>query len=70
MKTITADEVCKTFYDIVIARHGCPSFLVSDQGSQFTSAKHVIDLINEEEVEIDHASVEYDLKKKTYLIKG
>jgi len=37
MKTITADEVCKTFYDIVIARHGCPSFLVSDQGSQFTS---------------------------------
>ena len=37
MKTITAEEVCKTFYDIVITRHGCPSFLVSDQGSQFTS---------------------------------
>ena len=30
----------------------------------------VKDLINEEEVEIDHASVEYDLKKKTYLIQG
>jgi len=37
MKSMTAEEVCKTFFDIVITRHGCPEKLVSDQGSQFTS---------------------------------
>jgi len=37
LKTITAEEVTKTFFDLIIARHGAPEKVLSDQGTQFTS---------------------------------
>jgi hypothetical protein len=37
MKSITADEVIRTFFSMVISRHGCPKVVITDQGTQFTS---------------------------------
>ena len=37
LKTITAKEVFSTFFKLIIARHGCPMQLLSDQGRQFIS---------------------------------
>lgn len=37
MKTITAEEVVHTFFSLVIARHGCPKVVITDQGTQFTA---------------------------------
>jgi transposase InsO family protein len=38
MKTITAEELIRTFFKIIISRHGCPEGLMSDSGSQLKSA--------------------------------
>lgn len=38
LKTITANEVAQAFFNLIIARHGCPKKVLSDQGTQFTSA--------------------------------
>ncbi len=35
MKNMTAVEVIKTFFKLIISRHGCPEGLISDSGSQF-----------------------------------
>ena len=37
MKTMTALEVTKTFFKIIISRHGCPENVISDSGTQFVS---------------------------------
>jgi transposase InsO family protein len=37
LKSITAQEVIQAFFKIVISRHGCPTKVLTDQGSQFTS---------------------------------
>ena len=37
MKGLTASETCFQFFRLVIARHGCPETVVTDQGVQFTS---------------------------------
>jgi hypothetical protein len=37
LKSLTAEEVSLVFFNEVIARHGCPDSIVTDQGSQFTS---------------------------------
>jgi hypothetical protein len=37
LKTITAQETCSAFFKVVIARHGCPIKVLTDQGKQFTS---------------------------------
>ena len=37
MKRMTAEEVIRTFFKIIISRHGCPEQLVSDSGTQFMS---------------------------------
>ena len=34
---ITAEEVCRAFFVLIIARHGCPVTILTDQGRQFTS---------------------------------
>ncbi len=34
----TAESVCDAFLDQIVYRHGIPNCVVSDQGSQFTSA--------------------------------
>ena len=35
LKTITAKEVIEAFFKLIIARHGCPNKLLTDQGKQF-----------------------------------
>jgi hypothetical protein len=37
MKTLTAEEVIRVFFQIIVSRHGCPERLISDSGVQFTS---------------------------------
>ncbi|CAF1141832.1 unnamed protein product, partial [Brachionus calyciflorus] len=37
LKTLEAEEVVRMFYKIIITRHGCPSKVLTDQGTQFTS---------------------------------
>ena len=37
MKRMTAEEVVRTFFKIIISRHGCPDQVVSDSGTQFMS---------------------------------
>jgi transposase InsO family protein len=37
MKTLTAEETIRVFFQIIISRHGCPERLLSDSGTQFTS---------------------------------
>ena len=37
LKSITAEEVCRAFFTLIIARNGCPSTILTDQGRQFTS---------------------------------
>jgi transposase InsO family protein len=37
LKTLTAEEVICAFFRIIIARHGCPTGVLTDQGTQFTS---------------------------------
>ena len=37
MKRITAEEVVRTFFKLIISRHGCPDQVVSDSGTQFIS---------------------------------
>jgi transposase InsO family protein len=37
LRTITAEETCRAFFRIIIARHGFPSKVLTDQGKQFTS---------------------------------
>ena len=37
LRNITAVEVCLTFKRIIIARHGCPEAVLTDQGKQFAS---------------------------------
>jgi transposase InsO family protein len=38
MKTMTAEEVVKHFFNLVIAPHGCTENLISDNGTQFLSS--------------------------------
>ena len=35
LKSITAEEVCRVFFNLIIARHGCPDGVLTDQGRQF-----------------------------------
>ncbi len=35
LKTITAAEVISVFFKLIIARHGCPKQILTDQGKQF-----------------------------------
>jgi transposase InsO family protein len=37
MRRITSEEIVRTFFKIIISRHGCPDQLVSDSGTQFMS---------------------------------
>ena len=37
LRGITAEEVCRAFFTLIISRHGCPSTILTDQGRQFTS---------------------------------
>jgi len=37
LKTITAEEVAETIFDLIITRHGCPTKILTDQGRQFIS---------------------------------
>lgn len=37
LKTITAEEVCDVFFKEIVTRHGCPSEVLTDRGTQFTS---------------------------------
>ena len=37
LKTLTAEEVCSLFVKMIVARHGCPETLLTDQGCQFAS---------------------------------
>jgi transposase InsO family protein len=37
MKSLTAEELIRTFFKIIISRHGCPVGLMSDSGSQLKS---------------------------------
>ena len=37
MKSLTADELIRTFFKIIICRHGCPEGIMSDSGSQLKS---------------------------------
>ena len=37
LQTIEAVEVCRIFFKIIIARHGCPEKVLTDKGRQFTS---------------------------------
>ena len=39
LKTMSAEEVIRSFFKIIISRHGCPEFLISDSGSTFISSK-------------------------------
>ena len=38
LKTLEADEVAERFYSTIIVRHGCPTKVITDQGTQFTAA--------------------------------
>jgi hypothetical protein len=38
LKAMTAEEVIKSFFQIVVSRHGCPESVLSDQGTQFMSS--------------------------------
>ena len=53
MKTITAKEVVEVFFKIVIARHGCPKKILTDQGRQLVGNvfKDLCDLFNIEKIE-------------------
>ena len=37
LKVITAAEICQRFFRLIIARHGCPETLITDQGRQLVS---------------------------------
>lgn len=37
LKTLEAEETANLFFKIIITRHGCPSKILTDQGTQFTS---------------------------------
>jgi hypothetical protein len=37
LKTLEAEEVAEKFYHHIILRHGCPTKVITDQGTQFTS---------------------------------
>ena len=37
LKTMTAEEVIRAFFKIIISRHGCPERLISDSGTTFLS---------------------------------
>lgn len=37
LKTLEAEETANLFYKLIITRHGCPSKILTDQGTQFTS---------------------------------
>jgi transposase InsO family protein len=37
MKSLTAEELIRTFFKIIISRHGCPVGLMSDSGTQLKS---------------------------------
>jgi predicted aspartyl protease len=37
LKTLTAKEAIDKFYSLVISRHGCPTKIVTDQGTHFTA---------------------------------
>ena len=38
LKTISAEAVANAIFSLIITRHGCPSKLLTDQGTQFTSS--------------------------------
>ena len=38
MKTLSAEELVRVFFHIIIARHGCPQQLISDSGTQFVAS--------------------------------
>jgi transposase InsO family protein len=38
LRTINADEVAENVFKLIICRHGCPEKILSDKGTQFTSA--------------------------------
>ena len=38
LKTLEAEEVIAAFFKLIISRHGCPIHVLTDLGSQFTSA--------------------------------
>ena len=37
MKSLTAEELIRTFFKIIISKHGCPEGVISDSGSQLKS---------------------------------
>ena len=37
MSSLTAEEVCDSFFKLIVARHGCPKKVIADMGSQFKS---------------------------------
>ena len=37
LKTLEAEETANLFFKLIITRHGCPSKILTDQGTQFTS---------------------------------
>ena len=37
LKGITTAEICQQFFRLIIARHGCPETLITDQGRQLVS---------------------------------
>ncbi len=37
LKTLEAEETANLFYKLIITRQGCPSKILTDQGTQFTS---------------------------------
>jgi transposase InsO family protein len=37
LKTETAEEVANGVFDLIISRHGCPSKILTDKGTNFTS---------------------------------
>ena len=53
MKSITAKEVIEVFFKIIVARHGCPKKILTDQGRQLVGGvfKELCDVFNIEKVE-------------------
>jgi len=37
LKTLEAEETANLFFKLIITKHGCPTKILTDQGSQFTS---------------------------------
>ena len=38
LRTLTAEETSRAFFDLIVGHHGCPKKVLSDKGTQFTSA--------------------------------